>query len=82
MTTHHDLKILPKYYLAVADGRKTFEVRNNDRQFKFGDTVTLKEWLPDLGCGFTGRELSFRVGYIFEVDQETVVFSLLQLGDQ
>lgn len=42
----HELKIWPQYYARVADGTKTFEVRNNDRGFQPGDTVTLREWDP------------------------------------
>lgn len=39
--TVHDLKIEPKYWLAVYKGEKTFEIRLNDRQFKVGDIVHL-----------------------------------------
>jgi hypothetical protein len=45
---HHDLKIWPRWFQRVKDGSKTFEVRNNDRGFQMGDTVSLQEWDPDL----------------------------------
>ena len=39
----HDLKIAPEYFDAVDSGEKTFEIRLNDRDFKVGDTVVLRE---------------------------------------
>lgn len=86
----HKLKIWPEYFKAVKDGRKTFEVRVNDREFQFGDAVVLEEWDPDrdyidsarqqLGPakGYTGRYGIFRIGYIYPLDNNVVVFSLLK----
>jgi acyl-coenzyme A synthetase/AMP-(fatty) acid ligase len=37
----HTLKIWPEYYKEVESGLKTFEFRNNDRNFKTGDLVEL-----------------------------------------
>lgn len=37
----HELKTIPKYFNAVREGRKTFEVRKDDRNFKVGDTLKL-----------------------------------------
>jgi ASC-1-like (ASCH) protein len=45
MTTHK-LKCWPKYYEAVIFGKKTFEVRLNDRGFSVDDSVILNEWSP------------------------------------
>lgn len=42
--THH-LKTLQEYFQAVIDGRKLFEIRNNDRGFEVGDRVILEEYL-------------------------------------
>lgn len=39
----HELKILPEYFNEIMYGRKKFEVRFNDRNFKVGDTLLLKE---------------------------------------
>jgi hypothetical protein len=37
----HVLKTHARYFDAVADGRKTFEVRKNDRAFQTGDILEL-----------------------------------------
>lgn len=59
----HDLKILPEYFEAVNLGIKTFEIRNNDRDFKVGDMLLLKEWD---GNKYTGREIKRKVVYILD----------------
>lgn len=83
MKKHHDLKIAPVYFDAVNEGRKTFEVRNNDRGFKNADTIMLKEW--DAINGYSGREILFEIGYVLPLEnfyelkmkKEYVAFSLL-----
>lgn len=57
----HELKILPEYFEAVADGRKKFELRLNDRDFYAGDTLILKEWDTKK---YTGRQIEVFVTYI------------------
>lgn len=57
----HDLKILPQFFEAVVNGDKTFEVRKDDRPYKVGDKLVLKE---TGGHGFTGREIEATVTYI------------------
>lgn len=60
----HELKTLPEYFEEVFRGRKNFEIRQNDRDFKVGDYVELQEY--DLNKGFTGRKLSRQITYIFK----------------
>lgn len=43
----HKLKISPEYFDAVDNGVKPFEVRLNDRNYKVGDTLVLREGEPD-----------------------------------
>jgi len=62
MKTHH-LKIESCYFNAVADGRKTFELRKNDREYKVGDTLTLCEL--DRGV-LTGGEIEATISYVLE----------------
>lgn len=84
----HELKIWPQYYCRVADGTKTFELRENDRSFQPGDTVTLREWDPTpisvtderMPKGYTdAKSLKFKIGYILVLDSSRVIFSLLPL---
>lgn len=58
---HHYVKILPKYYLDVEKGIKTFEIRFNDRNYKVGDILHLQEF-----CGgeYTGREIEKEICYM------------------
>lgn len=90
----HELKIWPQYYCRVADGSKTFELRNNDRGFQVGDEVVLREYNPnthleDVGIGwreevigYTGsKSLRFKIGYVLPIDDKRVVFSLLPLDN-
>ena len=58
---HHYIKILPEYYRAVEQKKKTFEVRYNDRDYKVYDVLHLQEWLNG---GYTGREITADVTYI------------------
>lgn len=86
---NHELKIWPQYYARVLDGSKTFEVRKNDRDYQPGDHVVLREWNPDAGQApgedatnperaYTGRKRRFKIGYVYHVGDDQVVFSLLR----
>jgi hypothetical protein len=59
----HDLKTWPEYYEQVENGSKSFEIRKNDRHFRVGDILVLKEW--DSISGYSGRETVRTVKYIF-----------------
>lgn len=64
----HELKISPEYFDAVESGVKPFEVRKNDREFKVGDTLHLREYngtmSPYSEAPYTGRETSKTITYI------------------
>lgn len=56
----HYIKILPKYFKHVKCNRKNFELRKNDRDYKSGDTLVLREW----DNGYTGRQVTRHVSYV------------------
>jgi hypothetical protein len=74
MTTH-ELKTWPDYYAHLVDGTKTFEYRRDDRGFKVGDVLYLREWEPTFER-YTGREMHRRVTYLLNVSKDFVVMAL------
>lgn len=63
----HDLKVLPAFFEALRDGRKTYEVRRLDRPYAVGDTLALHEWgaTHDYPDGrYTGREVRKRISHM------------------
>lgn len=71
MSTVHELKTWPKFFQAVKRGDKPFECRKNDRGFREGDFLHLREWKPAMPSdergaivGYTGSELMCRVTYV------------------
>lgn len=50
----HALKIHPEHFEEVLTGKKTFEVRENDRNYKTGDLLALNEYDPGTET-YTGR---------------------------
>jgi hypothetical protein len=80
---NHELKIWPMYYLAMMHGNKTFEIRENDRDFKVGDQLTLREYEPKTKK-YTGRVLARQVTYIFNggsfgIPENMVVMSVIMV---
>lgn len=73
----HELKTLPDYFNAVLDGRKTFEIRKNDRDFAVGDTLILIEWIPQYRLP-TGRQQRCEITYILEGNDETEQYGLMK----
>jgi hypothetical protein len=65
MTREHDLKVWPEFFDALADGRKPFEIRKNDRDYQVGDVLRLREYAPGPDV-YTGRELRRTVSYMLE----------------
>lgn len=59
----HELKIIPEYYNDIISGRKTFEVRFNDRNYQVGDVLVLREYENG---EYTGRAIERKVIYILD----------------
>ncbi|VXB37760.1 hypothetical protein EXIGUO8H_100011 [Exiguobacterium sp. 8H] len=75
----HELKIWPEYFDAVEAGLKTFEIRQDDRGYKSGDVLTLREYDPTEQA-YTGRALCRRVTYMTAYAQRGG-YVVMALGD-
>jgi len=58
----HTLKSWPDAYQPLVEGRKRHEYRLNDRNYREGDELILKEWDP-AGHSYTGRSCRVRCLY-------------------
>ena len=64
----HDLKCWPKFFDAIADGRKRHDLRRStDRDFRVGDVLNLLEFDPSLD-DYTGRSQLVKVTYVTSAD--------------
>jgi len=61
--TTHELKSWPKFFEPILEGRKTFDLRVNDRDYQEGDCLRMREWNP-VTQTYTGREHAVLVTYI------------------
>jgi hypothetical protein len=72
MAKFHELKTDPEVFQAVINFKKTYEIRFNDRDFKIGDYLLLKETVSTgeaMKLGFeplqyTGRECLVKISHI------------------
>lgn len=65
----HELKIEPKYFEAVKDGGKKFEIRKNDRDYKVGDILVLLEY-DKYYEAFTGEKITVEISYMTDYAQQ------------
>ena len=78
----HELKILNEFFGDVLRGKKTFEVRTNDRNFNVGDYLALNEidMTDAANWRYTGRCCVVYVDYILNdskfLPENTVVMSI------
>lgn len=59
----HDVKLGATFFDDVKTGRKTFELRKNDRGYKEGDTIVLHEYKNG---ATTGRTITKKIVYMLE----------------
>ena len=62
---NHKLKVWPEYFYFLWTNQKTFEIRKNDRGFKIGDSLSLKEWNSQTQK-YTGRKLVRKISYMIQ----------------
>lgn len=61
----HKIKIKYKYYKAVLNGDKTFEVRKNDRDYKVGDIIQFVPVADDSDMIITHNPNEYKITYVF-----------------
>ena len=62
----HELKVWPQFFPDVQSGRKSFEFRVNDRDFRVGDTLYLREYHPE-SKQYTGQETTKKIIYVLNL---------------
>jgi hypothetical protein len=81
----HELKSWPEFFEPIFKEEKSFEVRKNDRDFKIGDRIMLKEYDPEIGS-YTGRYCFRTITYILSenpfIDLKDYVILSLIIDDQ
>ncbi len=78
--TVHDLKTWPEFYDDIDSGRKSIEIRRDDRGYKTGDVLKLREWNPKTG-EYTGRVTHKEILYILRfTDLSTEIRDVLGLN--
>ena len=79
---NHELKIQSEYFSEVINKTKTFEIRKNDRDFKVGDRITLRE-IDSFGR-YTGRIAFRKITYITDYAQQEnyVVMAIREFGEE
>ena len=77
----HSLKTLPRFYQAIIDKKKPFEIRNNDRNFQSGDDIIFNEYE---NSKYTGRFCVAVIKDIFDISfilPNYVAFTFTLLGE-
>lgn len=78
----HNLKLVQPFFNEVKNGTKTFELRRNDRDFKVGDEVVLKEY-DMMRNKFSGNEVKVIITFILinraGLDEDFCIFSFKQI---
>lgn len=65
----HSLKCWPQFFDPISAGEKTHDLRRaDDRDFRVGDILLLREFDPGLNV-YTGRTLKVLITYITSADQ-------------
>jgi hypothetical protein len=76
--TVHTLKCNTQSFVAIFDGFKEFEVRKNDRDYKIGDWLCLREWNEN--TGYTKHVIKCQVKYILKGGQYGIEDGYVVMG--
>lgn len=83
----HKLKTHPEYFKNIKMGRKTAEVRIDDRDFCIGDPMIIKEYLPKKKK-LTGRKVGVvitdivRLKRMFDIEPNLVLLSFMKMDPE
>lgn len=77
----HELKTWPLYFQPMLNGEKNFEARKNDRNFRVGDVLWLREWKPAATVHsalgeYTGREMRVKITYVLHGSEANRKFGI------
>ena len=76
----HYLKTWPEFFQAVKKGKKKFEMRYNDRDYKVNDILCLQEYNPDIEAYTDSNDIYALVTYTLEgkpfVPEEYICMSI------
>jgi len=67
----HELKTVEPFFSDVFNGNKTAEIRMNDRDYRRGDLLILKQYFKHRGHAtgyFTGRYVGAKVTHVLKND--------------
>lgn len=65
LSKHHQVKSWPDFYEPILDGRKKFDLRQQDRNYATGDTIEFLEYDDRLGR-YTGRKMTKIITFVME----------------
>lgn len=82
----HELKCWPPHFQDIIEGSKRFELRYDDRNFKEGDVLFLREYDPN-NDSYTMRSFKVRVIHLTRdtslgLQDRYVCMSIRPIGDQ
>jgi hypothetical protein len=63
----HELKCWSEFFQPIWDDKKTFEIRKDERNFKVGDRILLREYNPTLKI-YSQRSIVAQIIYILHDD--------------
>lgn len=81
----HEIKVYPRFFSALWDGSKPFEVRKNDRGYTVGDECNCREFHPVRG--YSGQSVLMKITYVlhggnFGIDPDYCVLGLKKMSGE